>query len=159
MIFCSLITGISALNSSMSGRIGLKTICYYVGTTIVAAFEGFAWIFAVRPGANIKLTDDENIKERHYSGVDGLLDVIRWDIFADNNFNNLVVKRSWPNFRHSSETSLFFKLCIVFHLQESFPGKYSHDDISTGKLLKNCSPIVKDLVWIMMKTETIISCR
>ena len=47
----------------MSGRIGLKTICYYVGTTTVAAFEGFAWIFAVRPGASIKLTDDENIKK------------------------------------------------------------------------------------------------
>ena len=76
----------------MSGRIGLKTICYYVGTTTVAAFEGFAWIFAVQPGANIKLTDVENIKERHYSGVDGLLDVIRWDTFADNNFRNLAVK-------------------------------------------------------------------
>ena len=136
----------------MSGRIGLKTICYYVGTTTVTAFEGFAWIFAVRPGANIKLTDDENIKKRHYSGVDGLLDVIRWDI-------NLTVKPSWPKFRHSSETNLFFEFCIFFHLQESFPGKYSHDDISTGKPLINCSPIVKDLVWIMMETLTIISCR
>ena len=77
MIVCSLISGIGALDSAKSGKIGLRTMCYYVGSTTIAVSEGFCWIFAVRPGADVKLTDEDTIVKKSYSSIDGLLDMIR----------------------------------------------------------------------------------
>ena len=77
MIICSLISGIGALDSATSGKIGLRTICYYVGSTTVSVCEGLCWIFAVRPGADVQLTEDEAVEKKDYSSVDGLMDMIR----------------------------------------------------------------------------------
>ena len=78
MIVCSLISGIGALDSATSGKIGLRTMCYYVGSTTIAVCEGLCWIFAVRPGADVKLTDEVTVERKGYSTVDGLLDMIRY---------------------------------------------------------------------------------
>ncbi len=79
MIFCSLISGIGALESGASGKIGLRTLCYYVGTSTLAISEGLCWIFAVRPGGDVTLPPlpDDDARPREYSSVDGFLDMIR----------------------------------------------------------------------------------
>ena len=77
MIICSLISGIGALDAATSGKIGLRTMCYYVGTTTISVCEGLCWIFAVRPGADVQLTEDENVAKKDYSSIDGLLDMVR----------------------------------------------------------------------------------
>ena len=77
MMFCSLISGISKLDAKIFGKVGLKTLTYYIGTTTLAVGEGLVWILGVRPGTTVEPTEDKNIKKRYYSGMDGLLDVIR----------------------------------------------------------------------------------
>ena len=76
-MFCSLISGISKLDSKIFGEVGLKTLTYYIGTTTLAVGEGLIWILGVRPGTTVEPTEDKNIKKNNYSFLDGLMDVIR----------------------------------------------------------------------------------
>ena len=65
------------MDAKIFGKVGLKTLAYYIGTTTLAVGEGLVWILSVRPGTTVEPTEDKNIKKRYYSGMDGLLDVIR----------------------------------------------------------------------------------
>ena len=79
MVVCSLISGIGALDTATSGKIGLRTLCYYVGTSTLAVCQGFCWIYAVRPGADVRLSGHENFERKESSSVDGFLDMIRYN--------------------------------------------------------------------------------
>lgn len=57
IVFSSLVTGMCHINDPRKlGRIGARTLIFYVLTTLVAICFGLAMVFAVQPGSNLHLT-------------------------------------------------------------------------------------------------------
>ncbi|XP_067670702.1 excitatory amino acid transporter-like isoform X2 [Haliotis asinina] len=82
LIIASMITGLG--NMKGTGRIGLLAMLYYVATTIIALLIALAFVSAIKPGSNSRITTAENAHtELRTSGTDMVLDVIR-NIFPDN---------------------------------------------------------------------------
>ena len=62
LICTSLITGVSGIESAGSlGRIGIKTLTYYLATSLLAILTGLLLINIFRPGFNAGLTLDESV--------------------------------------------------------------------------------------------------
>ena len=56
LIFCSIITGVSGITDGKSlGRIGLKTIFYYLLTSLCAILIGLSLTNIIQPGIGINL--------------------------------------------------------------------------------------------------------
>ena len=78
LILSSLISSVGAMDSAAGGKIGLRALAYYVGTTILAVGEGLGFIYAVRPGAgNSTLERLETDYTVQTSKVENILDMIR----------------------------------------------------------------------------------
>lgn len=80
LIVTSLISGVGGLSSRSSGKIGAYTLAYYLCTTVLAVSEGFAFIFIIKPGANVTLAekDQETVPSAvDFSRLDALLDMFR----------------------------------------------------------------------------------
>uniref|UniRef100_A0A8C9UXI6 Amino acid transporter n=1 Tax=Scleropages formosus TaxID=113540 RepID=A0A8C9UXI6_SCLFO len=78
LIVSSIITGVAALNSDMSGRIGLRVVIYYLSTTVIAASLGIILVIAVKPGVS------PGADSTHWTGLtadistlDTMLDLLR----------------------------------------------------------------------------------
>ncbi|KAL7856295.1 hypothetical protein AOLI_G00198990 [Acnodon oligacanthus] len=84
LVFSSIITGIAALQSEASGRIGLRAILYYLTTTVMAAVLGAVLAMIIKPGELWHSTDvDLAGTSGEVSMVDAMLDLIR-NMFPDN---------------------------------------------------------------------------
>ena len=79
LIVASLITALATLDSKATGRIGRRTVIYYVGTMLMAVLLGIVLVVAIRPGERSRPDDsDENQPQtRPYRGLDSLLDLLR----------------------------------------------------------------------------------
>eukprot|EP00088_Acartia_fossae_P031822 TRINITY_DN32622_c0_g1_i10.p1 TRINITY_DN32622_c0_g1~~TRINITY_DN32622_c0_g1_i10.p1 ORF type:complete len:486 (-),score=91.67 TRINITY_DN32622_c0_g1_i10:289-1746(-) len=80
LIIPSLIAAIGSLDLSLSGKIGLRAIVYYMATTVFAVILGIILVVTVRPG----VTDDSNpddlidmSRQRNVTTEDTLMDLIR----------------------------------------------------------------------------------
>lgn len=84
LIFFSLIAGIAALDDpKLLGRIGLKIMIYYVGTTVFAATIGYLGATLFKPGIGLELTSDYVAEEAVMSPImDTLLGMIPTNIFG-----------------------------------------------------------------------------
>ena len=49
-----------SLDASMVGKLGGRTMLYYVGTTALAVTEGFIFVYTIRPGSYAKKEGDTN---------------------------------------------------------------------------------------------------
>lgn len=78
LIVPSLIATIGSMDLSLSGKIGLKAICFYMATTVIAVALGILLVLTIEPGshgdqkANLK----ENLKE-NVTITDTLMDLAR----------------------------------------------------------------------------------
>lgn len=64
LIFSSIISGVTSIGSGKSlGRIGLKTITYYISTSLLAILTGLFLVNTIRPGVGIHLGFKENVSE------------------------------------------------------------------------------------------------
>ena len=55
LVIASLITGCASLNAKMSGMIAVRTIVYFLSTSLIAAILGLIMVVAVHPGdSNLK---------------------------------------------------------------------------------------------------------
>uniref|UniRef100_A0AAY4DX71 Amino acid transporter n=1 Tax=Denticeps clupeoides TaxID=299321 RepID=A0AAY4DX71_9TELE len=52
LIISSMITGVAALDSEVSGRIGLRAVVYYFSTTIIAVVLGILLVTTIKPGVS-----------------------------------------------------------------------------------------------------------
>uniref|UniRef100_A0A4W4FTC8 Amino acid transporter n=1 Tax=Electrophorus electricus TaxID=8005 RepID=A0A4W4FTC8_ELEEL len=52
LIISSMITGVAALDSEVSGRIGLRAVIYYFSTTIIAVILGIVLVTTIKPGVS-----------------------------------------------------------------------------------------------------------
>nr|XP_043882521.1 excitatory amino acid transporter 1-like isoform X1 [Solea senegalensis]XP_043882523.1 excitatory amino acid transporter 1-like isoform X1 [Solea senegalensis]XP_043882524.1 excitatory amino acid transporter 1-like isoform X1 [Solea senegalensis]XP_043882525.1 excitatory amino acid transporter 1-like isoform X1 [Solea senegalensis]XP_043882526.1 excitatory amino acid transporter 1-like isoform X1 [Solea senegalensis]XP_043882527.1 excitatory amino acid transporter 1-like isoform X1 [Solea s len=77
LLVSSLITGMAALDSRASGKMGMKAVIYYTTTTVIAVFIGIVMVLIIHPGKGSK---DEFTKQQaveKVSPADAFLDLIR----------------------------------------------------------------------------------
>ncbi|CAB1351733.1 unnamed protein product [Coregonus sp. 'balchen'] len=84
LIISSMITGVAALDSDVSGKIGLRAVVYYLSTTIIAVILGIALVITIKPGVSQEAEhiDRTEITE-NVNTVDTLLDLVR-NMFPEN---------------------------------------------------------------------------
>ncbi|XP_049619497.1 excitatory amino acid transporter 1 isoform X1 [Syngnathus scovelli] len=77
LLVSSLITGMAALDSRASGKMGLRAVVYYATTTVIAVFIGIVMVLVIHPGKGSKdeFTNQQQIER--VSPADAFLDLIR----------------------------------------------------------------------------------
>ncbi|EHB04340.1 Excitatory amino acid transporter 3, partial [Heterocephalus glaber] len=84
LIISSMITGVAALDSNVSGKIGLRAVVYYFCTTIIAVILGIVLVVTIKPGVAQKVSEiDRTGSTPEVSTVDAMLDLIR-NMFPEN---------------------------------------------------------------------------
>jgi Na+/H+-dicarboxylate symporter len=85
LILCSIIIGVSSLSKGESvGKITLKTLLFYMGTTLLAILTGFILITWIKPGVGLPLNlpesaQDLNVAPEKISDI--LLNIVPKNIF------------------------------------------------------------------------------
>lgn len=78
LIVSSLISAVGSLNLSLSGKIGGKSILYYMITTVMAVMLGIVLVTVIKPGVNGGMENGSGkYKNRNVTTVDTLLDLVR----------------------------------------------------------------------------------
>ncbi|XP_037336264.1 excitatory amino acid transporter 3 [Pungitius pungitius] len=84
LIISSMITGVAALDSEVSGRIGLRAVIYYFSTTIIAVILGIILVMTIKPGVSQTAEHiDRAGTTPNITTVDTLLDLLR-NMFPEN---------------------------------------------------------------------------
>ncbi|XP_041723745.2 excitatory amino acid transporter 3 [Coregonus clupeaformis] len=84
LIISSMITGVAALDSEVSGKIGLRAVVYYFSTTIIAVILGIVLVMAIKPGVSQEAEHiDRTGTTPNVTTVDTLLDLVR-NMFPEN---------------------------------------------------------------------------
>ena len=78
LIVASLICALATLDSKATGKIGRRTVLYYLATTLLAVVLGIVLVVTIRPGESGSKgeTEDERISKPRRS-LDSFLDLIR----------------------------------------------------------------------------------
>ncbi|KAG5261812.1 hypothetical protein AALO_G00288670 [Alosa alosa] len=77
LLVSSLITGMAALDSKASGKMGMRAVIYYMTTTFIAVFIGIIMVLVIHPGKGSKDEFKEQQKIAEISPADAFLDLIR----------------------------------------------------------------------------------
>uniref|UniRef100_A0A8C1ZTV3 Amino acid transporter n=1 Tax=Cyprinus carpio TaxID=7962 RepID=A0A8C1ZTV3_CYPCA len=77
LLVSSLITGMSALDSHASGKMGMRAVIYYMTTTFIAVFIGIIMVLIIHPGKGSKDEFTKQQKIEQVSPADAFLDLIR----------------------------------------------------------------------------------
>lgn len=94
LIISSLVSGLAALDSKLSGRMGWITIVYYMVTTFTAVFLGIALVYAMRPGYYGSINEKDAGKgSRPATAADTFLDLFR-SMFPPNLVQACIMKVS-----------------------------------------------------------------
>uniref|UniRef100_A0A8C2Y5Y5 Amino acid transporter n=1 Tax=Coturnix japonica TaxID=93934 RepID=A0A8C2Y5Y5_COTJA len=84
LIISSMITGVAALDSSVSGKIGLRAVVYYFCTTVIAVILGIVLVVTIKPGVPQSADEIDRVGSTpEVSTVDAMLDLIR-NMFPEN---------------------------------------------------------------------------
>ncbi|XP_062300325.1 excitatory amino acid transporter 3 isoform X2 [Scomber scombrus] len=84
LIISSMITGVAALDSEVSGRIGLRAVVYYFSTTIIAVILGIILVMTIKPGVSQTADHIDRVGTTpNVTTVDTLLDLVR-NMFPEN---------------------------------------------------------------------------
>lgn len=85
LITSCMITGLASIDANTSGRMGLRAILYYFGTTFCAIILGIVLVTAIHPGNSALRPDDmeKGKGDDRVSSLDAFLDLIR-NIFPTN---------------------------------------------------------------------------
>ncbi|XP_062869699.1 solute carrier family 1 member 3b isoform X1 [Trichomycterus rosablanca] len=77
LLVSSLITGMAALDSRASGKMGMRAVIYYMTTTFIAVFIGIIMVLIIHPGKGSKDEFTQQRKIEQVSPADAFLDLIR----------------------------------------------------------------------------------
>jgi len=78
LVIASLITAVSTLNPNVAGRIGRRTMIYYIVTMALAAMLGLTLVMTIRPGVSSVHGAEKGVERSvKYRNLDSLLDMIR----------------------------------------------------------------------------------
>ncbi|XP_077442213.1 excitatory amino acid transporter 1-like isoform X1 [Vanacampus margaritifer] len=77
LLVSSLITGMAALDSKASGKMGMRAVIYYMTTTFIAVFVGILIVLIIHPGKGSKDEFGKQQMIEQVSPADAFLDLIR----------------------------------------------------------------------------------
>jgi len=79
LIIASLITGAASLNAKLNGKMALRTIVYFLSTSLVSSLIGLILVLAIHPGSSEtkQLLGEGSTKQRNLDLVDNFLDLGR----------------------------------------------------------------------------------
>ncbi|KAL1022010.1 hypothetical protein UPYG_G00021040 [Umbra pygmaea] len=77
LITSSLMSGLSAMDTKASGRLGVLTITYYLWTTFIAVIVGIILVLAIHPGKGTEKEGHKGGSGPVMTSADALLDLIR----------------------------------------------------------------------------------
>lgn len=78
LVIASLITAVAGLNAAEAGKIGRRTLIYYLSTMVLAALLGVLLALTIKPGKEDKPgKGGPSFKKMEYRNLDSILDVIR----------------------------------------------------------------------------------
>ncbi|KAM9810617.1 solute carrier family 1 member 3a [Neosynchiropus ocellatus] len=77
LLVSSLITGMAALDSRASGKMGLRAVIYYTTTTVIAVFIGIVMVLIIHPGKGSKDEFSKQEQVEKVSPADAFMDLIR----------------------------------------------------------------------------------
>ena len=82
LIIPSLIASIGSMDLSLSGKVGLRAVVYYMATTILAVILGIILVTSIKPGAGGFNEEDlqEQAGKRNITTADTLMDLLRSDL-------------------------------------------------------------------------------
>ncbi|XP_054034386.1 excitatory amino acid transporter 3 [Dryobates pubescens] len=84
LIISSMITGVAALDSNVSGKIGLRAVMYYFCTTVIAVILGIVLVVTIKPGVPQTANEIDRVGSTpEVNTVDAMLDLIR-NMFPEN---------------------------------------------------------------------------
>ncbi|XP_061192529.1 excitatory amino acid transporter 3-like isoform X2 [Saccostrea echinata] len=83
LIVSSLITAMGSLDTNASGRMGLRTVVYYMTTTFAAVILGIILVMTIEPGKKGSKDITKSGKPKEAEPLDALFDLIR-NCFPDN---------------------------------------------------------------------------
>ncbi|KAM5193363.1 excitatory amino acid transporter 1 isoform 4-T4 [Mantella aurantiaca] len=78
LIVSSLVTGMAALDSKASGKMGIRAVVYYMTTTVIAVFIGIIIVIIIHPGKGSKEKMHREGKIEQVTAADAFLDLIRY---------------------------------------------------------------------------------
>ena len=79
LVIASLITAVAGLNAAEAGKIGRRTLIYYLSTMVMAALLGVLLALTIKPGKEDKPgKGGPSFKKMEYRNLDSILDVIRY---------------------------------------------------------------------------------
>ncbi|XP_066469488.1 excitatory amino acid transporter 1 isoform X5 [Tiliqua scincoides] len=78
LIVSSLVTGVAALDSKASGKMGLRAVIYYMSTTVIAVLIGIIMVVIIHPGKGSKEKMYREGKIVQVTAADAFLDLIRY---------------------------------------------------------------------------------
>uniref|UniRef100_A0A8C6P2R7 Amino acid transporter n=1 Tax=Nothobranchius furzeri TaxID=105023 RepID=A0A8C6P2R7_NOTFU len=126
LIISSMITGVAALDSEVSGKIGLRAVIYYFSTTIIAVILGIILVMTIKPGVSQEAEHiDRTGTTPNVTTVDTLLDLLR-NMFPENLvqacFQQYKTKRKELETRIDlHRVSFWFRECFMFPLVTTDP--------------------------------------
>ncbi len=85
LVISSIISGVTNIgNAENLGRLGMKTIIYYISTSTIAILTGLAFVNLVKPGigADLNLTQDAELGVAQHTFKDTLIHIIPDNIFS-----------------------------------------------------------------------------
>ncbi|XP_059501036.1 excitatory amino acid transporter 1-like isoform X1 [Stegostoma tigrinum] len=77
LIISSLVTGMAALDSKASGKMGIRAVIYYTTTTILAVITGIIMVLIIHPGAGGKEKMHREGKVEEVHSADAFMDLAR----------------------------------------------------------------------------------
>ncbi|XP_049452756.1 solute carrier family 1 member 8b [Epinephelus fuscoguttatus] len=77
LITSSLMSGLSAMDTKASGRLGVLTITYYLWTTFIAVIVGIVLVLIIHPGTGSEKEGHHSSSGPVMTSADALLDLIR----------------------------------------------------------------------------------
>ncbi|XP_006000664.1 solute carrier family 1 member 3a isoform X2 [Latimeria chalumnae] len=101
LIVSSLVTGMAALDSKASGKMGIRAVVYYTTTTVIAVLIGIIIVMIIHPGKGTKEDMHREGKIEQVSAADAFLDLIR-NMFPPN-----LVEACFKQFKTNYEKKIF----------------------------------------------------
>ncbi len=112
LVFASLAVGVTKLGGTANvGRIGFKTVTYFLVTTACAAAIGITLVNAVRPGDQLPDAQKEELRTK-YAGAPAKPGDKKEE-FGINTFVNIVPKNPLEAFVHKEMLSVIFTALVV----------------------------------------------
>ncbi|XP_021551922.1 excitatory amino acid transporter 1 isoform X1 [Neomonachus schauinslandi] len=129
LIISSLVTGMAALDSKASGKMGMRAVVYYMTTTIIAVVIGIIIVIIIHPGKGTKENMHREGKIVQVTAADAFLDLIR-NMFPPN-----LVEACFKQFKTNYE-------------KRSFKVPIQSNETLVGAMINNVSEAMETLTRI-----------